>query len=97
MPGIPIERSKREHKAQDSTAIEVQHGLVVYDGATKSERPAFPLAAYLWPAKGTVSLSYSITMILLITTLFRWTTSLWAYSGKSAVYYPTPWQFSDLA
>lgn len=64
---------------------DISRGLILHDARSNSKRPAFPLAAYLWPAKGTVSLKYGIVMVLLATSLFKWATGLWTYSGMAAL------------
>ncbi|AEO70328.1 glycosyltransferase family 57 protein [Thermothielavioides terrestris NRRL 8126] len=43
--------------------------------------PAFPLAAFLWPARGTVSQWELLPLILMAAGLFRWAAGLWGYSG----------------
>jgi alpha-1,3-glucosyltransferase len=47
-------------------------------------RPAYPLAALLWSArgKGPVSQWESLPLILMAVGLFRWAAGLWGYSGK---------------
>ncbi|KAJ4372158.1 Glucosyltransferase-like protein [Neocucurbitaria cava] len=59
----------------------VAHGTLDLDASTNARTPAFPLVAFLWPAKGTVSQWVTIPLILMAVGLFRWATSLWAYSG----------------
>ena len=43
--------------------------------------PAFPLSAFLWPARGSVSQWESLALILMIVGVFRWAAGLWGYSG----------------
>ncbi|KAF1986125.1 glycosyltransferase family 57 protein [Aulographum hederae CBS 113979] len=51
------------------------------EALVNSEGPAFPLVAFLWPAKGS-SLPWAVLpLILLAVGLFRWTTGFWGYSG----------------
>ncbi|KAL9062995.1 MAG: hypothetical protein Q9157_008490 [Trypethelium eluteriae] len=57
------------------------HGTILVDPATKAQKPAFPLVAFLWPAKGTVSQWVILPLILMVAGLFRWTTGFWGYSG----------------
>jgi alpha-1,3-glucosyltransferase len=47
--------------------------------------PAFPLAAFLWPARGTVSQWELLPLILMAVGLFRWAAGLWGYSGEIAL------------
>ncbi|KAK3300316.1 ALG6, ALG8 glycosyltransferase family-domain-containing protein [Chaetomium fimeti] len=48
---------------------------------TMARAPAFPLAAFLWPARGTVSQWELLPLILMAVGLFRWAAGLWGYSG----------------
>ncbi|KAL1879932.1 hypothetical protein VTK73DRAFT_6628 [Phialemonium thermophilum] len=43
--------------------------------------PAFPLAAFLWPARGSISQWELLPLILMVVGLFRWAAGLWGYSG----------------
>ncbi|EPE06838.1 glycosyltransferase family 57 protein [Ophiostoma piceae UAMH 11346] len=43
--------------------------------------PAFPLASFLWPARGSVSQWELLPLILMAVGLFRWAAGLWGYSG----------------
>lgn len=47
--------------------------------------PVFPLAAFLWPARGSVSQWEVLPLILMAVGLFRWAAGLWGYSGKCAL------------
>ncbi|KAK7415418.1 Glucosyltransferase-like protein [Neonectria magnoliae] len=43
--------------------------------------PAFPLAAFLWPARSSSSQWEMLPVILMVVGLFRWAAGLWGYSG----------------
>ncbi|KAK0656701.1 glycosyltransferase family 57 protein [Cercophora newfieldiana] len=43
--------------------------------------PSFPLAAFLWPARGSASEWELLPLILMVVGLFRWAAGLWSYSG----------------
>ncbi|KAF4983281.1 hypothetical protein FZEAL_1266 [Fusarium zealandicum] len=43
--------------------------------------PAFPLAAFLWPARSSSSQWEVLPVILMVAGLFRWAAGLWGYSG----------------
>ncbi|KAF5516300.1 putative dolichyl pyrophosphate Man9GlcNAc2 alpha-1,3-glucosyltransferase [Colletotrichum siamense] len=43
--------------------------------------PVFPLASFLWPARGSVSQWEVLPLILMVVGLFRWAAGLWGYSG----------------
>ncbi|CAK7237480.1 Glucosyltransferase-like protein [Sporothrix bragantina] len=46
-----------------------------------SRSPAYPLAAFLWPARGSISQWELLPLILMVVGLFRWAAGLWGYSG----------------
>lgn len=71
----------RRRKIEEGSLAHVTHGTLDLDQSTNSRKPAFPLVAFLWPAKGTVSQWVTIPLILMVVGLFRWTVSLWNYSG----------------
>ena len=50
--------------------------------APNATRPAFPLASFLWPSRGTTSQWVILPLMLMIIGLFRWATALWPYSGE---------------
>lgn len=43
--------------------------------------PAFPLSAFLWPARGSISQWETLPLTLMVAGLFRWAAGLWGYSG----------------
>lgn len=43
--------------------------------------PFFPLSAFLWPARSSLSQWEVLPLILMVTGLFRWAAGLWGYSG----------------
>lgn len=53
----------------------------VNSAESMTRAPAFPLAAFLWPARGTVSQWELLPLILMAVGLFRWAAGLWGYSG----------------
>ncbi|KJR87295.1 alpha-1,3-glucosyltransferase [Sporothrix schenckii 1099-18] len=64
------------------------NGGSVAEGLIRS--PAYPLAAFLWPARGSVSQWELLPLILMVVGLFRWAAGLWGYSG-----FNKPPQFGD--
>lgn len=74
-------KPRRRRKIEEGSLAHVNHGTLDFDESTNVRKPAFPLVAFLWPAKGTVSLWMTIPLILMVVGLFRWTVSLWGYSG----------------
>ena len=52
--------------------------------------PAFPLVAFLWPARKNTSQWVVLPLVLMIVGLYRWCTGLWGYSG-----FQTPPMYGD--
>lgn len=77
----PAHKPRRRRKMEEGSLAHVNHGTLDLDEETQARKPAFPLVAFLWPAKGTVSQWVTIPLVLMVVGLFRWTTSLWGYSG----------------
>lgn len=63
---------KRTATTQDVIATD-EHG--------RSSGHSFPLAAFLWPARNSTSQWITLPLILIFAGLFRWSVSLWGYSG----------------
>ncbi|KAF1996264.1 glycosyltransferase family 57 protein [Amniculicola lignicola CBS 123094] len=74
-------KPRRRRKIEEGSLAHVTHGTIDVDLDTDSRKPAFPLVAFLWPAKGTVSQWVTIPLILMVAGLFRWSVALWGYSG----------------
>ncbi|KAF2400502.1 dolichyl pyrophosphate Man9GlcNAc2 alpha-1,3-glucosyltransferas-like protein [Trichodelitschia bisporula] len=72
--------ARTSHKPRKRRGITYNGSVVEANGQRK---PAFPLAAFLWPAKG-LSLWFVLPSVLLTVALFRWATGLWTYSGYQA-------------
>lgn len=68
---------KSRKKATEDTVITAKNG--------HSQSPAFPLVAFLWPARTLTSQWVLLPLILMIIGLFRWTAGFWGYSGKLLV------------
>jgi alpha-1,3-glucosyltransferase len=81
MAGPQSHKPRRRRKIEEGSLAHVTHGTLDVDHSTQLRKPAFPLVAFLWPAKGTVSQWVTIPLILMAVGLFRWTTGLWGYSG----------------
>ena len=71
----------RRKRRADDLPVAAYGGSVVSTAEDGTKTPTFPLVSFLWPAKGNVSQWIVLPMILIIVGLFRWTTSLWPYSG----------------
>lgn len=74
-------KPRRRRKIEDGSLAHVTHGTLSLSIDSSARKPAFPLVAFLWPAKGTVSQWVTIPLILMAVGLFRWTVGLWGYSG----------------
>ncbi|KAF2855399.1 glycosyltransferase family 57 protein [Plenodomus tracheiphilus IPT5] len=74
-------KPRRRRKIEEGSLAYVAHGTLDLDQSTNARTPAFPLVAFLWPAKGTVSQWVTIPLVLMAVGLFRWTVGLWGYSG----------------
>lgn len=78
----PAPSPRPRRKAAKKTAASV---LVVDQHLSKADAlvraPTFPLAAFLWPARGSVSQWEILPLILMAVGLFRWAAGLWGYSG----------------
>jgi|SRR5579871_3752978 len=70
----------RRRRKSDDLSTSSRHGTTITapDG---SKSPAFPLTAFLWPARGGVSQWITLPLILMVVSLYRWCTGLWPYSG----------------
>ncbi|KAK5174149.1 Glucosyltransferase-like protein [Saxophila tyrrhenica] len=80
MPPSSSHRPRKKRKAEISSSS--SNGTVSYDANTKREKPAFPLVAFFWPARGTsISQWILLPCILMVVGLFRWCTGIWPYSG----------------
>lgn len=49
--------------------------------SSTGSKPAYPLAAFMWPARGGVSQWTVLPIILMVVGMFRWAAGLWGYSG----------------
>ncbi|KZF23729.1 glycosyltransferase family 57 protein [Xylona heveae TC161] len=74
-------RPRRRNKISTGLPSTPGHGTSIFDPLTQSQRPAFPLAAFLWPARGTTSQWVLLPVLLMVVGLFRWAIGLWGYSG----------------
>ncbi|KAK3069697.1 Glucosyltransferase-like protein [Teratosphaeriaceae sp. CCFEE 6253] len=71
-PSPPSHRPRKKRRPEPTTS----------NGTIREDKPAFPLAAFFWPAKGTrITPWITLPLILMVVFLFRWTTALWPYSG----------------
>lgn len=69
----PRSKAKKNGGDGGSLVVTKNEGLV--------RTPTFPLAAFLWPARGSVSQWEVLPLVLMVVGLFRWAAGLWGYSG----------------
>ncbi|KAF2099896.1 ALG6, ALG8 glycosyltransferase [Rhizodiscina lignyota] len=75
----------RKRRAQDEAVSGGStRNTVLVDASAGTRRPAFPLVAFLWPARGHVSPWFTIPIILMVAFLFRLATGFWGYSGSNS-------------
>lgn len=82
-PSTPKARRKAVKKPTANVVIPVDHHLSKADALVRT--PTFPLAAFLWPARGSVSQWEILPLILMVAGLFRWAAGFWGYSGAFAM------------
>ena len=81
MPPPSSSHRPRKKRRQD-VAPSSSNGSVMQDSSSRREKPAFPLVAFFWPARGTSTSQWVLLLcILMIVGLFRWCTAIWPYSG----------------
>ncbi|KAK3044741.1 hypothetical protein LTS18_000476, partial [Coniosporium uncinatum] len=73
----PRRRKNKDESSLKSSSL----GISSLDSSSSSNTPAFPLVAFLLPAKGAASQWVVLPMILMAVGLFRWATGIWGYSG----------------
>lgn len=78
----PPTHRPRKKRVNGEAVAAVSNDSIISDPVTKIQKPAFPLVAFLLPARGTVSQWVVLPLILMVVGLFRWTTGFWNYSGK---------------
>ena len=82
--------SPSSHKPRRKT----KKGTTEFDAGGKTESltraPSFPLVAFLWPARSSLSQWEVLPLILMAVGLFRWAAGLWGYSGMSFVFLLPP-------
>ncbi|KAK3337219.1 ALG6, ALG8 glycosyltransferase family-domain-containing protein [Cercophora scortea] len=72
-------RRKAKRAGNGTELSQILEGSISPEPQVRS--PSFPLAAFLWPARGSVSQWEILPLILMAVGLFRWAAGLWGYSG----------------
>jgi hypothetical protein len=73
----PHKPRRKVKKSTNSSEV----SSVASTGRSSTTRPTYPLAAFLWPARSSVSQWETLPLILMAVGLFRWAAGLWGYSG----------------
>ncbi|CAG8959985.1 hypothetical protein HYFRA_00012702 [Hymenoscyphus fraxineus] len=87
MAGPSPRKPRRKAKQPDNGSelpVPVARSVPLPSGrpsSSSSSRPAYPLAAFLWPARSSLSQWEILPLILMAAGLFRWAAGLWGYSG----------------
>lgn len=76
-----VKMAKGQHKPRRKVR-NGDSGVQLTKSETLYRAPSFPLAAFLWPARGSVSPWEGLPLILMVIGLFRWAAGLWGYSGE---------------
>ncbi|KAL8777634.1 MAG: hypothetical protein Q9213_007772 [Squamulea squamosa] len=71
----------RRRRRKDDTPEPMSRDVTKPNLRSSTSSPRFPLAAFLWPAKKSVSQWVTLPLILMVVGLFRWATGFWGYSG----------------
>lgn len=80
MAGTPSRgQHKPRRKAKNGDDVQLTKTEVLY------RAPTFPLSAFLWPARGSVSQWEVLPLVLMVVGLFQWAAGLWGYSGENKV------------
>lgn len=79
MAGTP---SRGQHKPRRKGKAGDGDGTQASRTESLVRAPSFPLAAFLWPTRGSVSQWEVLPLILMAVGLFRWAAGLWGYSGE---------------
>lgn len=81
-PHRPRRKAKKTTTGNDSEVSSVAPPASSRSSSSSSSaKPAYPLAAFLWPARSSVSKWEILPLILMAVGLFRWAAGLWGYSG----------------
>jgi alpha-1,3-glucosyltransferase len=72
----------RKKKKTTNGSLHSDHGAVITDHENGVQAPAFPLAAFFWPARKSASPWVILPLSLMVVGLFRWAVGFWGYSGK---------------
>ncbi|EEQ85308.1 hypothetical protein RJZ56_001305 [Blastomyces dermatitidis] len=85
----PSHRPRKKRRLLSTAAPHSNVDLITNADSSKPS-PAFPIVSFLWPARAGVSQWVVLPLILMVVGLFRWSVSLWGYSGQN-----TPPMYGD--
>ncbi|KAL8768552.1 MAG: hypothetical protein Q9209_005237 [Squamulea sp. 1 TL-2023] len=72
---------KPRKRRKEGTPEPMSRDVTKQNPRSSISSPRFPLAAFLWPAKKSISQWVTLPLILMVVGLFRWATGFWGYSG----------------
>lgn len=84
----------RKKKKGPGQSVKATEDTVISNEKGNIQTPAFPLVAYLWPARTLTSQWVLLPLTLMVVGLFRWTVGFWGYSGRSSIGRSVPFSFS---
>ena len=85
MVGPSPHKPRRKVKRPDNGS-EISTVTSPSSGRSQASRPTYPLAAFFWPARSSLSQWEILPLILMAVGLFRWAAGLWGYSGMLSRY-----------
>ncbi len=74
----PPYKVRRKKKLPSPTT---SNEIALSDSGSDTQSPAFPLVAFLWPARKNTSQWVILPLVLMIVGLYRWCAGMWGYSG----------------
>ncbi|EEY18616.1 dolichyl pyrophosphate Man9GlcNAc2 alpha-1,3-glucosyltransferase [Verticillium alfalfae VaMs.102] len=80
---LPHKARRRGPKKPSPTSSQttIVHVTSSTKGDAVAKAPLFPLASFMWAARGSASEWEVLPLILMVVGLFRWAAGLWGYSG----------------
>lgn len=80
-------KSKKKKKTLPQT---ISNEVTLQESKADAQSPAFPLVAFLWPARKNTSQWVILPLVLMVVGLYRWCAGMWGYSG-----FQTPPMYGD--
>lgn len=90
MAALESPHKSRKKKKGPSQSVKASEDTVITSDKGQTQVPAFPLVAFLWPARTSTSQWILLPVTLMVVGLFRWTVGFWGYSGKTFIDFSIP-------